>query len=134
MKMREAISWGLITGTVSAAVAALGDWLSSSTAVSLFPDLLSLIALVAVASVVLRRVMAGAANAADARRRGVVFGVVVAAILALATLVRGLVGWSSFDVVLASVTVVGSFAIVVLIVAVLVRLPQIAQRESGQRG
>ena len=132
--MRETISWGLVTGTVSAAVAGLSDRLSSSTAVSLFPDLLSLITLVAVASVVLRRVMAGAANAADARRRGGVFGVVVAAIVALGTLVRGWIGWSSFDVVLASVTVVASFVIVLLIVAVLVRLPQIPQRESGQRG
>ncbi len=44
-EMRETFRWGIMIGVVSAAVAWLGQLLSSGKAVSLFPDLLALVIL-----------------------------------------------------------------------------------------
>ena len=128
--MRESIGWGLVTGLVSSAAAWLSERLTSSEPVSLFPDLLSLIIFVAVAAFALRRVLRDATSVTVAMKRGLELGASAGAVIALATLLRLWMGWSSPDAMLGAVTVVASFVTVVAVVAVLARATH-ALRSNG---
>ena len=107
--MRDTLPWGILIGVVSAAIAWLGQSFSSGTAVSLFPDLLSLITLVVLATIALRRMlrvlMSWAAVAGAATALGAPAGVIIA----LAALARGVMRWNTPSLPLVAVALIGSF-------------------------
>lgn len=130
--MRETIRWGIMIGVFSAAVAWLGQLLSSGKAVSLFPDLLSLITLVVFAAVALRRIVHPSLSLAAVVGSGTSLGGAAGVIIALATLARGVTRWSTPTLPLVAAALIISLVTVIAVVNVIALATFYAQNRAAR--
>lgn len=111
--MRQSAIWGLATGLIVAVVAWFRD--STESAVSLFPDLISLIVFAVIANLAFSKTLRAVATWRDALRSIAAFGIAAGVVLAIVTLLRGFAWWSSPQLPLMAATLAGSLFVVVLL-------------------
>ena len=132
--MRDTLRWGMMIGVVSGTIAWLGQSLSSGTAVSLFPDLLSLITLVVLATVALRRMVRASRNLAAVAGAATSLGAMAGVIIALFTLARGAMRWNTPTLSLVAVALIVSFVAVIAIMNVIAITTFYAQNRAARAG
>ena len=132
--MRDIVRWGVVIGLVSAGVAWLGESLSSSKGVSLFPDLLSLIALVAVATVGFRRILHGAMSWSAVARTATALGATAGVIISVAALARGIARWNSPGVTFGAVALFTSFITIVVVMNLIAVMTFYGRRRATRIG
>lgn len=132
--MRNTLRWGITIGVISGAVAWLGHSRSSETAVSLFPDLPSLVALLVLATIALRRMVRASMSLRAVAGAATALGATAGAIIALATLARGAMRWSAVSLPLAAVTLIGSFVVVIAVMNVIAITTFYAQNKTARAG
>lgn len=132
--MRDIGRRGVLIGVVAAAVPLIGQLVSSSKGVSLFPDVLSLLTLVAIAVVALRQVLRGAMSWGVVVRRATALGVTAGAIVGVAALARGFLLWSSPTMWFAAVVLLTSFVEIIIVMNVIAMATFYGQRKAARIG
>jgi hypothetical protein len=132
--MRDIRRWGILIGVVAAAVALIGQLLSSSKGVSLFPDALSLLTLVAMSALALRQVLHDALNWGVVVRRATALGATAGVIVGAAALVRGLLLWSSPNIWFAAVVLLTSLVEIIVVMNVIALASFYGQRKAARIG
>ncbi len=132
--MRDIGRWGVLIGVVAAAVALMGQLLSSSNSVSLFPDVLSLLTLVAISALALREVLRDATSWGVVVRRATALGAMAGVIVGVAALARGFLFWSSPTMWFAAVVLMTSLVEIVVVMNAVAMATFYGQRKAARIG
>ena len=132
--MRDIGRWGVLIGVVAAAVALMGQLLSSSKGVSLFPDVLSLLTLVAISALALRQVLRDATNWGVVVRRATALGAMAGVIVSVAALARGFLLRSSPTMWFAAVVLLTSLVEIIVVMNVVAMATFYGQRKAARIG
>jgi hypothetical protein len=132
--MRDIGRWGVLIGVVAAAVALMGQLLSSSKGVSLFPDVLSLLTLVAISALALRQVLRDATSWGVVVRRATALGAMAGVIVSVAALARGFLLWSSPTMWFAAVVLLTSVVEIIVVMNVVAMATFYGQRKAARIG